>query len=352
MSDLRVLMLTQRVDKNDWVTGFTHGWVRALAERVRHLHVICLGRGKADVPDNVTLYSMGKEKGYGRLRELIAFQRALASVIGQVDVVFGHMIPRYTLIAAPWALAAHAPMVQWYTHRQITTELRLVHRLVRRVATASPESFQLPGDKCVVLGHGIDADRFHPAERSPDGRLVVSVGRLSPIKHYETFIKAAALMADGRFEIAGGAPSEAGEAYTHELEQLTQELGIGDRLRFLGVVPHQEIPALYRRARAAANLCPTGGLDKAVLEGMACGVPVVARNRTFGPIFDEDADLLLCDTLDEREFADRLMRVLALPDADWRALGARLRARVLAEHDLDGLMDRLVTVLENVVSET
>jgi hypothetical protein len=78
----------------------------------------------------------------------------------------------------------------------------------------------------------------------------------------------------------------------------------------------------------------------------------VVRNRTFGPIFGEDADLLLCDTLDARELAVRLGRVLALPDAEWLALGARLRARVLAGHDLGGLMDRLVSALEDVVGES
>ncbi len=350
MSDLRVLMLTQRVDKDDWVTGFTHGWVRALAGRVRQLDVICLARGVADLPPNVTLHSMGKEKGYGRLRELIAFQRAIASVIYQVDVVFGHMIPRYMLVAAPWAIAARVPMVQWYTHRQITAELRIVHRLVRRVVTASPESFRLPSGKVVILGHGIDTDQFRPATQPPRERLIVGVGRLSPIKHYETFIEAASLMEEAHFEIAGGTTPETGESYAQKLRQQAHELGIVDRLRFLGIVPHQEVPALYQRARAAVNLCPTGGLDKAVLEGMACGVPVVARNRTFGPIFGEDADLLLCDALDARELAVQLERVLALPDSEWLAMGARLRARVMAEHDMNGLIDRLVAVLEDVVS--
>jgi glycosyltransferase involved in cell wall biosynthesis len=346
MSALRVLMLTQRVDKNDWVTGFTHSWVRALAGRVRHLHVICLARGEADVPPNVTLHSMGKEKGYGRLRELVAFQQAIATIIRQVDVVFGHMIPRYTLAAAPWALAARVPMVQWYTHRQVTLELRMAHRLVRRVVTASPESFQLPSDKVVVLGHGIDTSQFCPSERPPDGRLVVGVGRLAPIKGYEALIEAASLMADARLEIAGGTTPEMGEDYAQQLQQLAQDVGAADRLRFLGIVPHQEMPALYQRARAAVNLCPTGGVDKAVLEGMACGVPTVARNRTFEAIFGEDADLLLCDSLDARELAGRLGRVLSLPDEEWLAMGARLRARVLADHDLNGLMDRLVAVLE------
>jgi len=352
MSALRVLMLTQRVDKDDWVTGFTHSWVAALAARVQRLDVICLARGETELPPNVALHSMGKERGYGRLRELIAFQRALVPLIHQVDVVFGHMIPRYTLVAAPWALATRVPMVQWYTHRQITAELRIVHRLVQRIVTASPESFRLPSRKLSGLGHGIDTSRFCPAAHPPEGRLVVGVGRLSPIKHYEALIEAAALVVGARFEIAGGATPESGESYARQLMQQAHDLGMADRLRFLGAVPHRDIPPLYRRARAAVNLCPTGGLDKAVLEGMACGVPTVARNRTFEADFGEDADLLLCDSLDAGELSGRLAQVLALPDAEWLAMGARLRERVQTHHDLDGLMDRLVAVFEEVVGES
>jgi glycosyltransferase involved in cell wall biosynthesis len=353
---VRVLMLTRRVDKNDWLAGFAHGWAAALGGRVERLYIICLEKGTVDLPANVTVESMGKERGYGRLREILTFWRATAAVIRDVDVIFGHMIPRYTLVAAPWALAFGVPMVQWYTHRQVTLELRIAHALAQHVVTASPESFQLPSDKLTVLGHGIDTAAFSPALKPPETRIVVAVGRLSPIKHYETLIEASALLLtrpgfqDVRIEIAGGVTPQDGEPYARHLKALAHEQGLEGRVTFLGPVPHRDIPALYRRAFVAANLCPTGGVDKAVLEAMACGVPTVVRNRAFSPILGPDVDVLLCTGLGAGAVADRLAALLSLSSGERAALGQQLRARVLAGYDLGSLMDRLVAVLERAAA--
>ena len=354
---MRVLMLTRRVDKDDSRAGFAHAWIERLArhERIDRLDVICLERGWVDLPPGVRVASMGKERGYSRPRELWEFWRALAPVSRDADVVFGHMIPRYTLAAAPWILARRLPVVQWYTHRQVTLELRLVHALAARIVTASPESFTLPSRKVTVLGHGIDMARFRPSENAPGGeRLIIAVGRLSPIKNYETLIQATARLAarpgcqDVQVVIAGGAPPPHGHVYREQLRALASEQGVSERLTFLGPLPYQDIHTLYQLAAVSVNLCPTGGMDKAVLESMASAVPVVVHNRTFVPLLAGDADRLWCAELDPEQIADRLAALLAQPPESRRALGERLRERVRLEYDLDGLIDRLVAVFAEV----
>ncbi|HEC24177.1 MAG TPA: glycosyltransferase [Chloroflexi bacterium] len=355
---MRVLMLTRRVDKDDWLAGFAHTWIERLAchERVERLDVICLEMGRHDLPSSVHVASMGKERGYGRLRELWEFQKAIAPVIRQADVLFGHMIPRYTLAAAPWALTHRVPVVQWYTHRQVTLELRLVHALAARVVTASPESFRLRSEKLTVLGHGIDTERFRPPAHPSEERLVLAVGRLSPIKHYETLIEATARLVarpgyqDVRIAIAGGTTPQHGEAYGEHLRALARERGVSDHVVFLGPVPHREMHTLYRQAAVSVNLCPTGGADKAVLESMACGLPVVVRNRTFLPLLGDEAERLWLPELDPDLLADRLADLLLWPVERRQALGGRLRERVRADYDLDGLIGRLVTVFEEVIA--
>jgi glycosyltransferase involved in cell wall biosynthesis len=356
---MHVLMLTRRVDREDWLTGFAHTWIDRLARHpeVERLDVICLERGAVELPPNVQVASMGKERGYDRLRELGELRRALREVIGEVDVIFGHMIPRYALVAAPWALAHRVPIVQWYTHRQATAELRLVNALAARIVSATPESYPLPGPKVVYLGHGIDLDRFCPLEEPVEEPLIVSVGRLSPIKHYEALIEAVALLAkrpgcaEVRAIIAGGTTPQHGEAYLDQLRALARARGAADRVEFAGPVPHHQIHELYQRAAISVNLCPTGGADKAVLESMACGLPVVVRNETFLPLLGDEADELWSSDLDPEQIADRLGKLLDKPAGARREIGARLRERVRTEHDLDGLIDRLVNVLSEAARE-
>lgn len=353
---MHVLMLTRRVDQADWLAGFTHTWIDRLARQVDFVDVICLELGDYDLPANVRVQSMGKEQGYGRLRELWEFLRAIKSIIRDVDVIFGHMIPRYTLVAAPWAITHRIPVVQWYTHRQVTVELRLVHALAKVIVTASPESFSLSSNKVVVLGHGIDMERFAPVSEKVTGeRLILAVGRLSPIKNYEVLIKAFGYLAsrpsyeDVRVAIAGGLTPHHGQVYADQLRTLAGECGVGDRVDFLGPVPYREIHRLFQRAAVTVNLCPTGGADKAVLESMATGVPVLVHNQTFLPLLGEDTPSLWCESLDPDQLAGQLAEMLSQSSEQREALGLRLRERVRADYDLDGLVRRLVGVFEEAM---
>ncbi len=355
---MRLLMLTQKVDRDDWLLGFTHGWVEALARhpRVERVEVVCLELGAHDLPPNVHIRSMGRERGYGRLRVVVEAQRAVRAAIGQVDVVLAHMVPRYALVAAPCARLRGVPLALWYVHRSVSLPLRLAHALADRVLTASPESFTLPSRKLAVLGHGIDLARFSAAEQPPGERLVLAVGRLSPIKHYEALIEAAARLAarpgfeDVRFAIAGGETVE-NPGYGERLRALARERGVADRVALLGPLPPGEMPALYRRAAVTTNLCPTGGLDKAVIESLASGVPAVVRNRTFLPVLGDDSPALWVEDLDPERVADRLAGALSLPPDARAALGGRLAERARAGYGLDGFIERLVAALEETVEQ-
>jgi hypothetical protein len=87
MPHLRILMITKNVDLDDDVLGFTHTWVNKLAERVAWLHVLALAVGRRELRENVTLYSMGKERGVGRLRCFVKFAHIVASLVLRRQVV-------------------------------------------------------------------------------------------------------------------------------------------------------------------------------------------------------------------------------------------------------------------------
>jgi glycosyltransferase involved in cell wall biosynthesis len=352
---VRVLMLTRLVDRDDPRVGFTHAWVKALAARVAQLDVICQERGTVDLPSNVWLASAGKERGAGRTRQLLAFQRAIWPRMRWADVALGHMIPRYTLVAAPAALLFGVPMVQWYTHGHVDFELRLAHALVRRVVTASPESFRLPSQKVVVLGHGIDFEQFVPAEGKPPGRVVLSAGRLSPVKDLEALIDAAGLLLerpgfeDVTFLVAGEEPRES-PGYRARLEARVAAQGLGERFRLVGAISHSEVASFYRTGGVMVSLSRTGSLDKAVLEAMGCGLPTLVTGGVYAPLLGDDAPRLRAREGDPADVADKLASLLARPPGERAALGLTLRARVMKEHSLERLMDKLVAVFEEVAS--
>ena len=358
MSYLRVLMITQKVNLDDDILGFTHTWVNKLAERVAWLHVLALSVGRHELRDNVTLYSMGKERGAGRLQRFVNFSRVVAPLVlrRQVDVVFVHMCPVYAVLAAPWAKLRRVPMMLWFTHKSVNWKLKLAHWLVDWVVTASPESFRLPSDKVVVTGHGIDIEVFKPAEGPRPERpfTVLSVGRISPVKDYETLVMAADILVnqreqrDLRFVVVGDVSMPEQVSYREWLLAEVRRRGLADRFEFVGAVPHRQVVGHYQQADLFVNLCPTGGVDKAVLEAMACGIPVLACNEAFEDLLGGFSLKLMFGVGDGEELANRLADFLNLSNNDRRGLGSELRDRVASEHNLAGLVDRLTTVFGEI----
>ena len=84
---------------------------------------------------------------------------------------------------------------------------------------------------------------------------------------------------------------------------------------------------------------------------MACGGRCVTCNEAFPPLFAElgaDAARLAFEAGSASDLATKLAALLALPAPERRALGARLRALVARDHEVDALMDRLVSAMESV----
>jgi glycosyltransferase involved in cell wall biosynthesis len=359
---MRVLMVTQAVDITHPLLGFTHGWIEALARQVDHLHVVALIAGERSLPANVTLHGYGPPGAPDdRLGRLFFFHRAFARLLlsGHVDTALVHMIPRWVIMAHPYAAIRRVPVVLWYTHGATSTTLRWAHRLAAGVATASPESYPLWGErKAVALGHGIDTGHFSPPA-SPgrhDTLRILAVGRLSPVKRYEVLIEAARILlergtpAPFTIEIVGGPARATDEVHARELRRMVAAYGLEQCISFAGAVPYNELPSHYRAADLLASPSDTGGMDKVILEAMACGVPAVTCNETFAPLLERLPVPLLAPRDDGTALAARMAGIMALAvehPGEMAELRRMVRALVVQEHGVDGLATRLAQLLRN-----
>jgi teichuronic acid biosynthesis glycosyltransferase TuaC len=137
----------------------------------------------------------------------------------------------------------------------------------------------IPGDKIQVHYTGIDLARFMPVDRAAGkvalglgGPLVVSVGALIPRKGHDLVIEAVADLPFVSLLIAGEGPERG------VLQSQINRLGVSGRVRLLGSVPHDELPALIAAADVMALASSSEGLANAWIEALACGTPVVITN--------------------------------------------------------------------------
>ncbi|MEK7217958.1 MAG: glycosyltransferase, partial [Patescibacteria group bacterium] len=252
------------------------------------------------------------------------------------DAVFVHMTPIWVVIGWPLFPLLRKPVYLWYEIRRGGWVLRCALRHVRRVFSATAYGLPFPSPKNVVTGHGIDTRTFSPglpAERDP--HLLVTVGRLTRIKRHELFLQLlAALPPPYRLSIAGGVITAEDERYRTELEAFIAAHNLQDRTT-ITFLTHAELLPLLRRAGLYLH-AGGGGLDKALLEAMACGCPVVSASEASCPFLPEE-----CRATHEN-FGEKVRAMLDLLQGEKEALGKVLRQEVLAHHNLVRLVGRLV----------
>jgi glycosyltransferase involved in cell wall biosynthesis len=130
--------------------------------------------------------------------------------------------------------------------------------------------------RVVSLRNGVDLNLFRPTERAPDHPFtLVTVGHLVPVKAQELIVGALPLLPGVRLVVAGDGPNRG------MLENLARQLGVSERVDFLGAVPQAQLRAHYGAADAMVLASSREGWANVLLESMACGTPVVA-SRVWG----------------------------------------------------------------------
>ena len=228
-----------------------------------------------------------------RLRSSFAFDVIDAEFFfpdGPAAVALGR---RY---GVPVSVKARGADIHHWGHGPTAAQVRRAGRqadgllAVSRAMRADMAALGLPAERIRVHHTGVDLDRFRPLDRVAArrewgiaGPLVASVGALIPRKGHDLVIEAMAELPQAALLIAGEGPERP------RLEALIARLGLGERVRLLGGVPHEAVPRLLAAADVMALASASEGLANAWVEALACGTPVVigdvggAREVVTGP---------------------------------------------------------------------
>lgn len=165
---------------------------------------------------------------------------------------------------------------------RIQAERAIARRADAVLATCTDEVVELrsmgvSGDRVTVVPCGVDLKVFHPsgpvAARSPGLQRVLSIGRMVPRKGVDTVIRALCEVPGAELVIAGGALDDSESV---RLRELASARGLAERVRLIGSVPREEVPALMRSADVVVSVPWYEPFGMVPLEAMACGVAVVA----------------------------------------------------------------------------
>ncbi len=302
-----------------------------------------------------------------------------------LPIILARLRPDITHLHFPYPLGEAAQALLGRSRRTVITYhsdivrqqglLRLYRPLLWRVLAkadciiatspnyvATSPYLQRFADKCVIIPLGVDVDRFQQADpaqvaviraKGAQRPILLFVGRLRYYKGLDDLLRAMALLrdrADGfsaTLLICGSGPMEAA------WRALAQELGLAERVHFLGDVPEEALPALYHAADLyvlpANSRAEAFGV--ALLEAMAAGLPVISTEVGSGTsyvnIHGETG--LIVPPRDPERLAQAIATLLSDPALRQR-LGAQAQARVRAGFSQATMIARVLNLYHQLLS--
>jgi glycosyltransferase involved in cell wall biosynthesis len=275
---------------------------------------------------------------------------------------------------------------EWFGGRSRELVMRGTDRLSTITTTNSRVAAErlierriVPRHRLVVIPNGIDLAPFQHAGAAraatraelgiADGQFVwLAAGRLEAQKDYPTLLAAlaalSALPAESA-ETALSSPSAGASSarsgldhclliagkgrLRHELEAAAAEMGLGPRVRFLGV--RSDIPELIAASDAVVLSSRFEGLPNVVMEAMAGARPVVATRVGGAPELVEDGvSGILVHPGDPDALASAMHKVMAAPKLQRHAMGGRGQSIVSERFGLAAMGESWLRLLERLPS--
>lgn len=235
------------------------------------------------------------------------------------------------------ANAVARPLARYVFRRsaQVTCVSQWLARQAAEYSTVAP----------IVAPMPVATSQFAPSDDRDENRIVF-IGRLSAQKGIESAIRAVALMRRSVvLDVIGDGPDRAA------LTALANQLGIAERVLWLGHVPHTSVPALLSRASALVAPFTEEGLGLVAVEAQLCETPPVAfRSGGLTDIVEDEVSGLLVPPGDVDALAAGLERIVSNPTLRGR-LGVAGRAAALARFTPQAVAEQYSQIYTDAIND-
>lgn len=280
---MKILIFTQTVDKQDPILGFFHDWIGALSLSFESVEVICLSKGEFNLPNNVTVYSLGKERGVSKFGYVINLYKYLYLISGSYDAVFVHMNQEYVILSGIYWKIKKIPVYFWRNHPHGNIFTYIAVFLSTKVFCTAPNSFTARFKKTNIMPVGYNSDLLRPTLGIVRKKYsVLMLGRVSPVKNIDLGIKAISYLIRSGVQVSlsiVGSPTQKDVGYYNGLKKMVEDLDLSTIITFKDEVAKNKTPEIFSSHEVFLNL--TDSFDKTIVESTACGAIPLVSNKTL-----------------------------------------------------------------------
>ncbi|MCR5609779.1 MAG: glycosyltransferase [Lachnospiraceae bacterium] len=347
------------------ISNHTLRWVNSLSERGHNVLLVCGGDLKAKsenikISDKVKVHYLRFGSGIGYYLNAVELNKIYKDF--KPDIVNAHYATGHGVLAR---LARVKPLIISFWGSDIF-EYPFLSRINRRIllknilyadavaatsiamAKKIKEVYPEYKKDVVVTPFGIDTELFKPKEREKNKRSVIGIVKyLKPIYDIPLLIDAFSILwhkmdVKPLLYIYGGGP------LLEELQEKCDKLGISEDVIFFGTIPNTQIAEAINNMDVFVNCSKAESFGVALLEAMACKVPVVATDTEgYREVVQDGVTGIILKDRKPETMAEELLRLLNNQEV-CNYYGENGRKRVLELYD----WNKDVSIMESLYEET
>lgn len=275
------------------------------------------------------------------------------------------------LIHAQWTLSAAAAYLgKWLHNRPIMVTVQgsdifqvpnhpvgawLTGKVLRRCNRITALSHALKDatasigihpDKIRVVPNGVDTAQFTPPVDSNRDDVILYVGTLIERKGLKYLLVAVSALFESfpnyRLVLVGDGPQEL------RLKRLAENLGIAERVSFLGFQPPERVRMWMQRAKVLVLPSLEEGMGVVLLEALACSTPVIgSRVDGIQEVITPDVGLLV-PPADSAALSQAIQSILSDPQR-WAYMSHHARERAVTHYDWDYIANQFIALYRSIV---
>jgi glycosyltransferase involved in cell wall biosynthesis len=197
----------------------------------------------------------------------------------------------------------------------------------------------LPRERISVIPHGIDSDFFHPLEGANKAPICITVG--SHLRDFETFKEAIQIVWDTNPEVRFIAVGTRHDK--NSLEEIRD-----DRIQYLEGISDEALREAYQTSQIAAFPFKEATANNAILEAMACGLPIVATDVGGTREYVDETIGILCPPNDPKAFAAGILQLVA--DSSSRLKKSKACRKYALKHHYCLVATQMQTLYSKILS--
>lgn len=201
-----------------------------------------------------------------------------------------------------------------------------------------------------LVPNGVELVRFVPVERPPNPTVkILFIGRLIPRKGFHYVVRSLPRVLELTavpfdVEVVGSGSMRSA------LDELATTLGVSHLLKYLGTIPYDKLHLAYQGADVFVLTSESEGMPCAMLEAMACGLPVVTTDVSGNREIVRDALNGFLIPLGDEEKLAHALALLIRDEGRRRRMGSESR-RIVQAYDWREIVRRYETIFREVLQE-